>query len=333
MINKLQIKFISIIAAIYISTGAILSVNNATITIPWYSLFQSNNIPDSISFLPIYCSGFNIHYNSDKKIGLWALTPQVAHFYGLKINKEIDERYDIQKSTNVALQYLHDLHEIYNDWNITILAFLESPTALNRIAKKNNIDINNSSDKDIQFLYSKIMSRHDICKNKTYPESQSSLHSLLAEIDSIYYHRNFKQITIDSPIRLSILCDSLHLSKEIFYKYNGKILTTKEWLTSSDNIYIPQNVDLQKFDNLYKSEDEYLQNQLLIAKQQEEAKQEALKKAIEEANATIIYKVKSGDTLSHIAKKHHVTVKQLKQWNNIKSDIIQIGQKIKIKPQ
>ena len=129
------------------------------------------------------------------------------------------------------------------------------------------------------------------------------------------------------------MCDSLHLSKEIFYKYNGKILTTKEWLTSSDNIYIPQNVDLQKFDNLYKSEDEYLQNQLLIAKQQEEAKQEALKKAIEEANATIIYKVKSGDTLSHIAKKHHVTVKQLKQWNNIKSDIIQIGQKIKIKQQ
>ena len=41
--------------------------------------------------------------------------------------------------------------------------------------------------------------------------------------------------------------------------------------------------------------------------------------------------VKSGDTLSGIAGKYGVTVAQLKQWNNLKSDIIYVGQKLVVK--
>ena len=47
-------------------------------------------------------------------------------------------------------------------------------------------------------------------------------------------------------------------------------------------------------------------------------------------NATT-YVVKSGDTLSHIAKEHGVSVSNLKKWNNISSHIIHIGQKITLK--
>lgn len=38
------------------------------------------------------------------------------------------------------------------------------------------------------------------------------------------------------------------------------------------------------------------------------------------------YIVKSGDTLSHIALRFGVTVNQLKQWNNLSSDTIYVGQ-------
>ncbi|MBO0438716.1 LysM peptidoglycan-binding domain-containing protein [Vagococcus fluvialis] len=41
--------------------------------------------------------------------------------------------------------------------------------------------------------------------------------------------------------------------------------------------------------------------------------------------------VKSGDTLSGIAWKYGVTVAQLKQWNNLKSDIIYVGQTLIVK--
>lgn len=43
------------------------------------------------------------------------------------------------------------------------------------------------------------------------------------------------------------------------------------------------------------------------------------------------YTVKSGDTLFSIGKKHNVPYTKIKEWNNLKSDNISIGQKLKIK--
>ena len=42
------------------------------------------------------------------------------------------------------------------------------------------------------------------------------------------------------------------------------------------------------------------------------------------------YTVKSGDTLSGIAKKHRVSVSDIKKWNNLKNDLIRVNQKLKI---
>ncbi|WP_088040899.1 3D domain-containing protein [Bacillus sp. EAC] len=44
------------------------------------------------------------------------------------------------------------------------------------------------------------------------------------------------------------------------------------------------------------------------------------------------YKVKSGDTLSAISKNHKVSVTQLKTWNKLNSDRININQVLQIKP-
>ncbi|MDQ0199497.1 3D domain-containing protein [Neobacillus ginsengisoli] len=46
--------------------------------------------------------------------------------------------------------------------------------------------------------------------------------------------------------------------------------------------------------------------------------------------ASNTYTVKSGDTLSRIAKTYHITVTQLKQWNNLKSDNIHPKQSLSI---
>jgi 3D (Asp-Asp-Asp) domain-containing protein len=46
--------------------------------------------------------------------------------------------------------------------------------------------------------------------------------------------------------------------------------------------------------------------------------------------ASNTYTVKSGDSLSRIAKTYHITVNDLKQWNNLKSDIIHPNQALTI---
>ncbi len=48
------------------------------------------------------------------------------------------------------------------------------------------------------------------------------------------------------------------------------------------------------------------------------------------SSSATTHTVKSGDTLSHIAVKHGVTVTKLKKWNNLNSHIILVGQKLSI---
>ena len=93
------------------------------------------------------------------------------------------------------------------------------------------------------------------------------------------------------------------------------------------------DVDIIVVGDTQHEEEKY--NELIeIAKKEIEiqrlSQEEYRKTTIKKANAVTIYHVKSGDTLGHIAKRHKVSIRQLKQWNNLKSDIIRIGQKLKI---
>lgn len=61
------------------------------------------------------------------------------------------------------------------------------------------------------------------------------------------------------------------------------------------------------------------------------SKQETTKNTGTTSTTNQKYKVKKGDTLTRIASKYHVSVKDLKRWNNLKNDIIREGQTLIIK--
>ncbi|MBT8401920.1 MAG: LysM peptidoglycan-binding domain-containing protein [Rhodothermia bacterium] len=54
------------------------------------------------------------------------------------------------------------------------------------------------------------------------------------------------------------------------------------------------------------------------------------KEAAEAAGKTVSYKVRRGDTLGKIARRHGVTVSQLRRWNNLSGTKIVVGQRLKI---
>lgn len=53
-----------------------------------------------------------------------------------------------------------------------------------------------------------------------------------------------------------------------------------------------------------------------------------LQEEIKKVSDRSVHIVKKGETLGAIARKYHISVKQLKQWNNLKSDRISINQKL-----
>jgi len=85
---------------------------------------QEKNLPPGIIYLVMAESSFVIRAKSKKKaIGLWQLMPKTAKHYKLAIDPYLDERMDIYKSSEVALNHLLNLHNKFDKWYLAIMAY------------------------------------------------------------------------------------------------------------------------------------------------------------------------------------------------------------------
>ena len=64
--------------------------------------------------------------------GLWQFMPETARRYGLRVDSEIDERVNVQKSTRAAAQYLHDLQMQFGSWPMALAAYNAGEQRLQR---------------------------------------------------------------------------------------------------------------------------------------------------------------------------------------------------------
>jgi membrane-bound lytic murein transglycosylase D len=96
-------------------------------------IFKKYNIPDELVFLPVIESGFKIKAVSPSgAAGLWQFMPITAKEYGLRIDRWIDERYDVEKSTIAAARYLRDLHAYFGNWYIVLASYNVGKYAVSR---------------------------------------------------------------------------------------------------------------------------------------------------------------------------------------------------------
>ncbi len=79
-------------------------------------------IPEEFFWLPLVESWFKINaYSRARALGLWQFIPSTGYKFGMSRDEWIDERMDVQKSTQAAIAYLKELHNMFGDW-LTVLA-------------------------------------------------------------------------------------------------------------------------------------------------------------------------------------------------------------------
>ena len=77
---------------------------------------KKNNIPDDFKYLSIAESNLENVVSPAGATGFWQFMEAAGEKYGLEINDLVDERYNVQKSTEAACKYLKDSYDMFGSW-------------------------------------------------------------------------------------------------------------------------------------------------------------------------------------------------------------------------
>lgn len=80
-------------------------------------ILKKNNIPDDFKYLAVAESRLSPTVVSPSgAVGLWQFLKGTAKDCKLEVNKEVDERYNIEKSTQAACDYLNYQYKYFKNW-------------------------------------------------------------------------------------------------------------------------------------------------------------------------------------------------------------------------
>jgi membrane-bound lytic murein transglycosylase D len=99
---------------------------------------EKRGMPTEIALLPIVESAFNpMAYSRAHASGLWQFIPGTGKRYELKQNWWYDGRRDIVDSTNAALDYLKDVYDMHGDWHLALASYNWGENAVARAIERN----------------------------------------------------------------------------------------------------------------------------------------------------------------------------------------------------
>lgn len=87
-------------------------------------ILKANGIPDDFKYLMVIESNLNTIARSPAgAAGLWQFMPATGREFGLEVNENVDERYNIEKATVAACKYFKQAYAKYGDWMAVSAAY------------------------------------------------------------------------------------------------------------------------------------------------------------------------------------------------------------------
>lgn len=343
------------------------AMNEAYVFIPAIkSILAKYNIPPEFLFLAMAESHFSTRaYSVKRASGLWQFMPNTGKMYGLKIDEYVDERRDLIKSTEAAAKFLSRLHKRFGKWYLAAIAYNCGGGRLSKAIKQANSDelsvlLNRKKryiPRESRLYIRKIISLAIMGNDEQF--LLKSEYSHLLNRANAYSISTVKLPRGESLKRVSKLVgipleELKKLNRHLKYDF------VPPYLEGYD-IYIPyiklsefkQNYFEEKIQNIYrvynvKSGDNLLSigkrygvpyrvimdfNKLKSTRLR--IKQKLIvpidnKLKNKKINSKFYYMVKKGDTLQSISRSYKVSVKSLKQQNQIEGSIIKIGERLKL---
>lgn len=104
-------------------------------------ILKRNGVPLDVLYLACVESSLNPRaYSPAKAAGIWQFIASTAKQYGLEVNDEVDERYDLEKATAAACRYLKKAYEKYGDWPTVFASYNGGMTRISKELEAQGVD-------------------------------------------------------------------------------------------------------------------------------------------------------------------------------------------------
>lgn len=126
----------------YMHTSTLLTVKRANRYFPVIEpILRRNGVPDDFKYLAVIESSLNpLAKSPSGAAGLWQFMPVTAREFGLEVNSSIDERYHIEKETEVACKYLKQAYRKFGNWLCVAAAYNAGQGRISTQLQKQMVD-------------------------------------------------------------------------------------------------------------------------------------------------------------------------------------------------
>lgn len=131
-----------LLTSAYRHSSTILIIKRANRYFPVIEpILKKNNIPDDFKYLVAAESEYSNLVSPKGATGFWQIMPETGKEEGLEINNVVDERYNIELSTQFACDYFKKSYEKYGNWTLAAASYNAGRAAIDeqiRIQNQNN---------------------------------------------------------------------------------------------------------------------------------------------------------------------------------------------------
>lgn len=292
-------------------------------------ILDANNMPIELKYLPVIESALNPNAVSKAgATGMWQFMYYTGKMYKLEINSFVDERRDPIKSSYAAVGFLNDLYDIYEDWILVIAAYNCGPGNVNKAIRRSGGKRNYW---DIYYHLPR--------------ETRGYVPAFIAATYVLNYHEEHNLSA--NKHTLPILCDTIITSNRIHLEQISKVMNIPLAELRSLNPQYRRDIIPGKgksyalrlpFEETTRFID--LQDSIIAFNDSIYFNPETLSKTPKyttynpgppsKNHVKLTYVIKSGDNLGFIAEWYHVSVSNVKYWNNVRGSSIRAGKKLAI---
>lgn len=186
-------------------------------------ILKANNIPDDFKYLAVIESNLENAVSSAGATGYWQFIKSAATQYGLEVNDQVDERYNVEKSTEAASKYLLEAYNKFGNWTMSAASYnagingIEKWSGLQKTTNYWNLVLGSETSRYV----SRIIAMKLIMENPNY-------YGYDIKDEDLYKPLKFNEVDLNSSVtNFADYASSLGINYKTLKYYNPWLRDTK----------------------------------------------------------------------------------------------------------